>query len=220
MMTDRQGFAGVDWASRSHHVLLTDGEGRKTGEKIFKHDGEGLAEMAAWLMVTSGVAEPGQLHVAIEVPHGPVVETLIERGFAVHAINPKQMDRFRDRFTMAGAKDDSRDAEVMASALRTDPQCFRRLAVVDPAVIELSCGMPCRRPTRRPASTRRRSPSCSSAIASGASTPHTSCRRCASHRCASPWARPRPQAPMLPRSSPASASPTSSSSRPIANSMP
>lgn len=38
----------------------------------------------------------------------------MERGFKVHSINPKQMDRFRDRFTLAGAKDDSRDAEVMA----------------------------------------------------------------------------------------------------------
>ena len=66
-----------------------------------------------------------------------MVETLIERGFEVHAINPKQMDRFRDRFTLAGAKDDSRDAEVMASALRTDPRCFRLLAVADPVVIEL-----------------------------------------------------------------------------------
>jgi hypothetical protein len=47
------------------------------------------------------------------------------------------MDRFRDRFTLAGAKDDSRDAEVMASALRTDPRCFRLLAVADPVVIEL-----------------------------------------------------------------------------------
>ena len=71
------------------------------------------------------------------MPHGPVVETLIERGFKVHAINPKQMDRFRDRFTMAGAKDDSRDAEVMSSALRTDPRCFRFLAAIDPAVVEL-----------------------------------------------------------------------------------
>ena len=34
------------------------------------------------------------------------------------------MDRFRDRFTLAGAKDDSREAEVMASALRTDPKPF------------------------------------------------------------------------------------------------
>jgi hypothetical protein len=38
---------------------------------------------------------------------------------------------------LAGAKDDSRDAEVMASALRTDPSCFRELAIADPVVIEL-----------------------------------------------------------------------------------
>lgn len=137
-MTDqKQWYAGVDWASESHHVFLTDDDGRKIGERGFRHGGEGLAEMAAWLMATSGAVEAGQIRVAIEVPHGPVVETLIERGFEVHAINPKQMDRFRDRFTMVGAKDDSRDAEVMASALRTDRRCFRPLALADPVVIEL-----------------------------------------------------------------------------------
>jgi hypothetical protein len=93
--------------------------------------------MAAFLMAASAAAVPGRIHVAIEIPHGPVVEALIERGFSVHAINPKQMGRFRDRFTMAGAKDDSRDAEVMASSLRTDPRCFRRLVATDPIVIEL-----------------------------------------------------------------------------------
>lgn len=130
-------YAGVDWASESHHVFLTDGEGRRIGEKIFRHGGEGLAEMAAWLMAKSGGAESSQINVAIEVPHGPVVETLLERGFRVHAINPKQVDRFRDRYTLAGAKDDSRDAQTMASALRTDPRCFRVLVVADPVVIEL-----------------------------------------------------------------------------------
>ena len=137
MTEQRRWYAGVDWATESHHVFLTDSKGRKIGEKIFKHGGEGLAEMAAWLMGTSGATDPDQIHVAIEVPHGPVVETLIERGFIVHAINPKQMDRFRDRFTLAGAKDDSRDAEVMASALRTDPRCFRLLAAIDPVIVEL-----------------------------------------------------------------------------------
>jgi len=126
-MTDKRWYAGVDWASESHHVFLTDGNGRKIGEKIFKHSGEGLAEMAAWLLAASGAGSPSQIHIAIEVPHGPVVETLMERGFMVHAINPKQMDRFRDRFTLAGAKDDSRDAEVLASGLRPDPRCFRPL---------------------------------------------------------------------------------------------
>ena len=137
MIEQQRWYAGVDWASANHHVLITDVDGQRIGEKIFKHGGEGLADMAAWLMATSGATEPDQIHIAIEVPHGPVVETLIERGFKVHAINPKQMDRFRDRFTLAGAKDDSRDAETMASALRTDPRCFRLLAVGDPVVIEL-----------------------------------------------------------------------------------
>jgi len=136
-MTEQRWYAGVDWASESHHVFLTDGTGRRIGEKIFKHSGDGLAEMAAWLLSASGAASSSQIYVAIETPHGPVVETLIERGFTIHAINPKQMDRFRDRFTLAGAKDDSRDAEVMASALRTDPPCFRPLAALDPTVIEL-----------------------------------------------------------------------------------
>jgi transposase len=137
MINQSHWYAGVDWASESHLVFLTNAEGRKVGEREFTHSGEGLAEMAAWLMSASGAAEPSQIKVAIEVPHGPVVEALMERGFAVHAINPKQMDRFRDRFSPAGAKDDSRDAEVMASALRTDAHCFRHLISVDPTVVEL-----------------------------------------------------------------------------------
>src|SRR5205085_10022945 len=52
-------------------------------------------------------------------------------------LNPKQLDRFRDRFTVAGAKDDSRDAHVLADALRTDRRAFRRLDVENPVVIEL-----------------------------------------------------------------------------------
>ena len=45
-----------------------------------------------------------------------VVETLLERGCHVFALNPKQLDRFRDRHTVAGAKDDRRDAWVLADA--------------------------------------------------------------------------------------------------------
>jgi hypothetical protein len=32
----------------------------------------------------------------------------IDRGFVVHPINPKQLDRLRDRFSVAGAKDERR----------------------------------------------------------------------------------------------------------------
>lgn len=135
-MTARAWFAGVDWAKQTHHVRLTDDSGKDIGERIFKHGGEGLADMAKWL-IDKTQANAEDIRVAIEVPHGPVVETLMERGFSVNAINPKQLDRFRDRFSVSGAKDDSRDARVLASALRTDPQCFRHVTPVDPTLVEL-----------------------------------------------------------------------------------
>lgn len=136
MERQRNWFVGVDWASETHHVCVLGARGDKLGERGFTHGGAGLAEMAAWILGLTKT-DAGSVHVAIEVPHGPVVESLIERGFVVHAINPKQLDRFRDRFSPAGAKDDSRDAQVLADALRTDPRCLRRLAPVDPIVIEL-----------------------------------------------------------------------------------
>ena len=55
----------------------------------------------------------------------------------MHSINPKQLDRFRDRFSPAGAKDDRRDARVLADAVRTDPHCLRQLQPLDPTVVEL-----------------------------------------------------------------------------------
>ena len=51
--------------------------------------------------------------------------------------NPKQLDRFRDRFTAAGAKDDRRDAHALADGLRTDSRAFRRVRPDHPLVIQL-----------------------------------------------------------------------------------
>ena len=106
------------------------------GERAFEYGGAGLSAMADWLLsLTAGQA--GDVGVALETPRGLVVESLMERGFVVHAINPKQLDRFRGRFSPAGAKDDRRDARVLASELRTDPHCLRRLESTDPTVLEL-----------------------------------------------------------------------------------
>ena len=136
MIDNVQWFVGIDWATQSHRICLFDVEGRHVKERDFAHGGAGLTELRDWLLEKTEAA-PGQIAVAIETPHGPVVEMLLDHGFLVFAINPKQLDRFRDRFTVAGAKDDSRDARVLGGALRTDHQAFRRLVVGDPLVIEL-----------------------------------------------------------------------------------
>ena len=136
MHEERRWFVGIDWASEEHVVSLFDGQGKKIGQRKFAHGGTGLGDMIAWLLKASG-GEPGEIYVAIETPHGPIVEALLERGFNVYSINPKQLDRFRDRFTVSGAKDDSLDAEVLADSLRTDMRLFRKLSIADPLVIEL-----------------------------------------------------------------------------------
>src|ERR671913_1576319 len=128
-------FAGVDWGSQRHQACVLDAAGKVVGERAFPHGGAGLAALCDWLMSIAGDA--GAVAVAIEVPHGPVVDALLDRGFAVHAINPKQLDRLRDRFSIAGAKDDRRDARVAADGLRTDPHLFRQVTAGDPSVVEL-----------------------------------------------------------------------------------
>src|SRR3569833_1906800 len=128
-------FAGVDWGSEKHQVCLLDANGAVVGERAFRHDGAG--RVAQNNRQETQASDPSTVAVAIEVPQGPVVDVLLDRGFAVHAINPKQIDRLRDRFSMAGAKDDRRDARVAAAGLRTDPHLFRPLQVGDPGVIEL-----------------------------------------------------------------------------------
>lgn len=136
-MKKQSWFIGIDWATEEHAVCITDDAGKVLGERVFPHSGTGIAEMCSWLFGKTGTDDAATLHVAIEVPHGAVVETMLERGMVVHSINPKQLDRFRDRFTVAGAKDDRRDAHVLADSLRTDRPCFRLLRVDHPTVIEL-----------------------------------------------------------------------------------
>jgi transposase len=136
MAEEVEWFVGVDWGSQSHQVCLVDARGECLGERAVAHGGLGIAELCDWLIARTGAA-PEVIAVAIEVTHGPVVEALLERGFCVYGINPKQLDRFRDRFTVAGSKDDRRDARVLADSLRTDRHAFRRLSNDEPVIVQL-----------------------------------------------------------------------------------
>lgn len=129
-------YVGIDWADRAHQVSLREVSTERVEERVFDHSGAGLRSMIDWLLKRSD-GQPGDVAVAIEITRGAIVEALLERGFAVFAINPKQLDRFRDRHTVAGAKDDRRDAFVLLHSLETDPQAFRELRVEDAATVTL-----------------------------------------------------------------------------------
>jgi transposase len=135
-MDDFDLFVGIDWGSETHQVCVLDSNREVLLECAIAHSGEALRGLTEKLIASAG-GVASRLAVGIEVPRGPVVDTLLEKGINVFAINPKQLDRFRDRHTVAGAKDDRRDALVLADSLRTDRAAFRRVLLGDPALVQL-----------------------------------------------------------------------------------
>ena len=136
MTTDYSCYVGIDWATQAHQICVIDGERQLLAERLVDHTGLALTQFVDWLAELTG-NRPQRAAVAIEVPRGAIVELLVERGFVVFSVNPKQLDRFRDRHTVAGAKDDSRDAFVLADSLPPDEQCFRRIQLDDPRIIQV-----------------------------------------------------------------------------------
>jgi len=129
-------YVGIDAAMKAHEVCVLRSDRSVVGERSVPHTGSGIEGLINWLLQLSQ-AGPDRVAAALESPHGALAEALMEHGFHLYSINPKQLDRFRDRHTVAGAKDDRRDAFVLADSLRTDRPCFRRLQIDEPLMIQL-----------------------------------------------------------------------------------
>jgi len=129
-------FVGIDWGSQTHVLCLLDAAGELCGTRSVAHTADAVHEAIQWVLQHTAAA-PAAIAVGIETPRGALVDTFLEYGFPVFAVNPKQLDRFRDRFTVGGAKDDRRDARAVADGLRTDRRAFRRIHADDARVIQL-----------------------------------------------------------------------------------
>lgn len=136
MSTSYELLVGIDWATQSHQVCVLTPEGEVIEERSVEHNAAAIHAFVDKVLARVD-GRPEAIAVAIEVPRGALVETLLERGLHVYALNPKQLDRFRDRHSVAGAKDDRLDAYVLGDALRTDLHKFRRVALDHPLVIQL-----------------------------------------------------------------------------------
>lgn len=132
MSRDGEYFVGVDQGGR-HQVVVMGADGEVVGQRGVPHSAETILELVDWVGELCGDDFEGVL-VGAESPHGAVMSAFLVAAAKGYSINPKQLDRFRDRYSSAGAKDDSRDAFVLADALRTDRHCFSRVSL-DPAIV-------------------------------------------------------------------------------------
>jgi transposase len=114
-------YAGVDWASEKHDVLIAD----ETGEEIlaarFAHDEAGVRGLCRALVRHEVTL------VAIERPDGLLVERLLDARLRILALHPNQVAAARDRFRASGGKSDRFDAFVLCELARTDHHRFRVL---------------------------------------------------------------------------------------------
>lgn len=111
-------YIGVDWGDRLHQVCVCDQEGQKVREIRVPESVEAMAEIGRWL--DEKRAEGFELGAAIEKPAGRIVDFLLDHGVVVYAVNPKAVDRVRDRYRMSDSKSDAFDAYVLAEFVRTD----------------------------------------------------------------------------------------------------
>lgn len=130
-------FVGIDWGSKSHTVCVLDAEGTRLLEQEIRHDGDDVHGFIAKLRELAQ-GDMSNVVAAMEAPRGVMVEALLECGANVYSLNPKQLDRFRDRHSIAGAKDDDLDAYVLAASLQTDLPLFRPISLPDAELMKLS----------------------------------------------------------------------------------
>ena len=114
-------YAGIDWASAKHDVLVADESGEELRSATFVHDEKGLSALCRVLL------RLGVELVAIERPDGLLVERLLDAGLRVMAIHPNKVAATRDRFRVSGGKSDRFDAFVLCELARTDNHRFRVL---------------------------------------------------------------------------------------------
>lgn len=127
-----QHFAGFDWASRHHQVVIVNGRGEIVADFAFDHTAAG------WELWRQKAKEFAPLAVCIETSQGALIERLLQtENCAVFPINPKAGKSYCTRKAPSGVKTDFRDAWAFADALRVDGHSWKQLEASDPMMVEL-----------------------------------------------------------------------------------
>lgn len=122
-------FVGIDSGWELHCLLILDADGNQIAYREVPTKTDSLIELRDYLFTLC--ERPKDIHLAIEDPKQPVVDVLLEAGFSMWSINPKQTDRLREVRWVAKVKDDRRDALVIADELRLRKSLFTRIEACD-----------------------------------------------------------------------------------------
>ena len=122
-------FVGDDWAEDHHDVEVQNESGERLGKQRSPEGVDGIAGLHELIGRFAGDdLDPEHVVVGIEIDRGPWVAALVAAGYTVYAVNPRQVARHRERYSMSGAKSDAGDAHTLADMVRTDRHQLRPVA--------------------------------------------------------------------------------------------
>lgn len=119
-------FCGIDWSDKKFDIVIVNQQGVVVRNFVIKKKADGFERLLDELRAV--VPDVNEILISIETPNSPLVDYLMDKGYTIYAINPKAVDRYRDRYRSSGAKDDVFDATVIANILRTDRSCHQPIA--------------------------------------------------------------------------------------------
>jgi hypothetical protein len=109
-----------------HDVFVENADGQRLARARLPEGMEGVARFHE--LVAAYVEAPDEVVVATETDRGLFVGALVAAGYAVIAVNPMSVARYRERHSTSGAKSDPGDAKVLADLARTDRHNHRPVA--------------------------------------------------------------------------------------------
>lgn len=116
-------YVGIDWADDHHDIVITDDSAKTLDQFRIDHTCDGFALLHSHL--ANHQTSPGLVLIAIETSRGLLVHELLQKGYTVYAINPKAVNRYKDRHVLSKAKSDALDALSLGHLLRTDRHLFQ-----------------------------------------------------------------------------------------------
>jgi len=119
-------FCGIDWAEDHYDVAIVNEGGVVLARRRIDDDALGY-QLLLGLLAEHGDDQDDPIPVAIETPRGLLVACLRRTGRLIYAINPLAVAGYRERHSVARAKSDRVDAELLANILRTDRAAHRPL---------------------------------------------------------------------------------------------
>jgi transposase len=116
-------YVCIDWADDHHDIVITGNSAETLDQFRIDHTCNRFVLLHSHL--ANYQTSPGLVLVAIETSYGLLAHELLQKGYTVYAINPKAVNRYKDRHVLSKAKSDALDALSLGHHLRTDRHLFQ-----------------------------------------------------------------------------------------------